>query len=314
MHRHDDADHVRHRQQLDDEVAEPLDLDAAGLLRGLRRGEVLELVAEEHDLADARRLDEQEHGGEEVGARPRALLGRDLVKVVLHSPRLASAERREELLIWRPERAALQRAVRVVAPLGQRHRVVGAGDGAEPIVEPLVEGRVVVVEPEVGPVLDGAEEQAVEVLRGRGVEGREERADRVLLGVALLHADLAERRLAEVLVEVARQVLEQHRFAVSAGVGVEDRRLRPQGAEALAVVDGAEHELADGLVELLGLDLGAEEATVLTVVVSAEHGDGFGREGVVLEAPLVVGSRGRRAEAGDMAISSLRWWAWGRRS
>ena len=106
----------------------------AGLLGGLRRGEVLELVAEEHDLADPGGLDEQEHGGEEVGARPGALLGRDLVEVVLHGACLASAEGGEELLVRRPERPALQSAVCVVASLGQRHRVVGAGDGAEPLV------------------------------------------------------------------------------------------------------------------------------------------------------------------------------------
>ena len=158
--------------------------------------------------------------------------------------------------------------------------------------------RVVVVEAEVGSVLDGTEEQAVEVLRGGGVERGEQRADRVLLGVALLHADLHEGRLAEVLVEEARQVLQQDRLAVPARVGVEDRRLRPQGAEALAVVDGAEDELADRFIELLGLDLGAEEATVLTVVSSAEDSDGLCGERVAFETPLVAdpGDGGQKGE------------------
>src|SRR4051794_21052151 len=108
MHRHDDADHVGHRQQLDNEIPKAFHFEVHCLLRRLSRREVLELVTKQHDLVDAGGLDEQQHGGEEVGPRSTALLWRDLVEIVLNSSSVASAHSGEELFIRWAEGAALQ--------------------------------------------------------------------------------------------------------------------------------------------------------------------------------------------------------------
>src|SRR5260221_13321730 len=96
MHGDDDAEHVRHRLDLEQVVAESLDLEHA-LLLGSRRGrEVLKLVAAKHQMRDASCLYIDQQRCEVGGTIPSPASWLHLIDVAPQLVVIASAEQSEE--------------------------------------------------------------------------------------------------------------------------------------------------------------------------------------------------------------------------
>src|ERR1035438_5516585 len=96
VHGDDDAEHVRHRLDLKQVVAESLDLEHALLLSSCSRREVLELVAAKQDMRDASRLYVDQQRGQVAGAVPGPASRLDRVDVTPESVLISGAKQGEE--------------------------------------------------------------------------------------------------------------------------------------------------------------------------------------------------------------------------
>src|SRR5689334_8131358 len=99
MHRDHDGEHVRHRHELQNEVAKTLRFEGPLLFAGRARREILQLIASEENVAYPSRLGEEEEGCEEVrGPDSSSRTAFHLGHVASECRRIACAEQLNEVV------------------------------------------------------------------------------------------------------------------------------------------------------------------------------------------------------------------------
>jgi hypothetical protein len=118
------------------------------------------------------------------------------------------------------------------------------------------------------------------------VERGQDRAHGLLVGVGLVETARQDEAATPVLVHLLDEELQRARLAEPTSVARQPGSQGPQVSELQAGVEGAEDELVYHLLDLVRLDVGIEQETVLAVVIPAEASDRLRRERVLLETPM----------------------------